>query len=316
MSAIGIDIGGTTTRVGLVDAAGRVARVQRFDTPRAFDALLDKLSARIQSLREASGLDGSVTGIGVAVAGLVDRLGGVVLRSVNLPFLEHVPLVENLSVRTGVRVCLVSDADAATWGEYRACAPPPLRFVHLRLGTGVGCGIVFHDTLLPTGQPRTTHWHVLVVDRGRSAPRCACGLRGCLETIASGPAIQERAAALELPDDLGALQLAVARGETGARDLVSQTARAMTIAISNLKSEISELDLVLGSPPPKDFTFCLGGGVIRVLPCLFEEVSAQWAVHPDATGVSLRLARLGDDAGLIGASRLAEHHLPSAPLNP
>jgi len=311
VATIGIDIGGTTTRVGLVDETGRLLAVQRLETPRSGDALLHKLSVWITSIGDSAGAQ-PVAGIGLAVAGLVDPSRELVTRSVNLPFLVDYPLVEELARRANCKISIHTDANAATWGEYCASLPPsqgatrksfpPLpegieggyTFVHLRLGTGIACGIVADGRLQPTDQPRTTHWNVLVVEHGPTAIACPCGLRGCLETIASGMAIQQRATALGLPDRLASLQAAWARGETGARDFIDEIARAVVGAISSLRSEISNLNSV-----------CLGGGVLSALPCLFEATSTQWAQHPDAGSASLYLARLGDNAGVIGAAMLA-----------
>ncbi len=310
MATIGIDIGGTTTRAGLVDQTGRLLIAQRLPTPRSADAFFDKLCARIASLRESEAAHGpGVSALGVALPGLIDSDRGRLVRSVNLPFLEGNPVRHELAARTGLPVMLTTDADAATWGEYSARSPRAARFVHLRLGTGVACGVVLDGKLQPTGQPRATHWNVLVVDRGPSAIACPCGLRGCLETIASGPAIEQRAMSLGLTPSaftgegrgegrrsrtLRDLQEAFVQRDTGARALIDEITRGVITAISNLRSQISNLESV-----------CLGGGVLSALPCLFEATSTQWAQHPDAGSASLYLARLGDNAGVIGAAMLA-----------
>jgi len=295
MFTIGIDVGGTQIRVAAVDPDGRILSPRRAPTPPSGDELFDWIALEIQRIRSESEC-GPASAVGLALPGIVDRERGLLVRSVNLPFLESRPIREELANRIGLPVSLMSDADAATWGEYLACTPEPGAFVHLRLGTGVACGIVVDDRLQSTGIDRRTHWEVLVVDDGPEAAPCPCGLRGCLETIASGPALESRAARMGFAHGLDGLQQAWERNEPGARTIIDSVANATASAICNLKSQILNGAVVY-----------LGGGVITALPCLVEQTAIRLRSRDDAFTrcITVHPSRLGDDAGVIGAAMLA-----------
>ena len=288
---LGVDVGGTTTRVGLVSPGGEVLWADRFPTPRAAAGLLDRITDRVSSLQPSNGL---TAGLGVALPGLVDRARGVLVRSVNLPFLEEFPIVEELARRTLLRAVLLTDAEAATWGEFWACDPPTGQFIHLRFGTGIACGVVLRGELQPADEVRRTHLPALVVDDRADAPVCPCGLRGCLELYAGGSAI--------------------------ARHPIEESAGWIVRGIGNL---VGHLPL---DPPPhgrgsegrvapaprsdvdaEPVVVCLGGGVLASAPDLFPRVCKRWAERTSAVrwNAELRLARLGDDAGVTGAAMLA-----------
>jgi glucokinase len=304
MFTIGIDVGGTSIRVAAIDSVGRVLSSRRAPTPRSFDDFCEWIVRAVHHIREDTA-NGTVIGVGLALPGVVDAELGVVKRCVNLPFLEGRLLRDELSKNTGLAVRLMTDADAATWGEYSTCAPRPRAFVHLRLGTGVACGIVVDDRLQPTDPDRKTHWKALVVDDRPEAIACPCGLRGCLETIASGPALERQTARMGLANGLVELQQAWERNEPTARDIVDGTSRAIADAICNLKSQI-----------PNGAVVCLGGGVITALPCLLEETAKHLRSFDDdyTRRVALHQSRLGDDAGVIGAAMLAREARSESPL--
>jgi len=296
MFSIGIDVGGTQIRAAAIDPGGRILSTRRTPTPRCVDDFCEWIVYAVQHIHEDTA-NGTVIAVGLALPGVVDVDRGVVKRCVNLPFLEGRLLRDEIANLTGLAVTLMTDADAAAWGEYSTCTPRPRAFVHLRLGTGVACGIVVDDRLQPTDPDRTTHWKVLVVDVHTDAIACPCGLRGCLETIASGPAIEKRALSLGLPGGMAGLQRAWGTNDQSvARTLIDNVAKAIATAVSNFKSQISN-----------DLVVCLGGGVITALPSLLERIGIR--LHLDEDDFTWRAivhpSRLGDDAGVIGAARLA-----------
>jgi len=310
MFTIGIDVGGTQIRVAAVDPDGRILSPRRAPTPRSGDELLDWIALALRRIRSESEC-GPASAVGLALPGIVDRERGRLVRSVNLPFLESRPIREELANRIGLSISLMTDADAATWGEYSACTPRPGAFVHLRLGTGVACGIVVDGRLQSTGIVRRTHWEVLVVDDGPEAAPCPCGLRGCLETIASGPALERQAATMAYEDGLAGLQSAWGRCEPAARVIVDRVADALVSGICNLKSQIQDCLLPSGrgseGTDPLRVLVCLGGGVITALPCLVHQTAIRLRSRDDdfTRRVTVHPSRLGDDAGVIGAAMLA-----------
>ena len=298
--AIGIDVGGTWTRVGAVDATGRVLALRRVPTPsgEAARGLISQLARIVVEVCDEANVRGhGRAAIGLAVPGVVGRENGVVLRSVNLPALEDPRFVSEFANRTGMHPTLVTDADAATWGEYTCRTPRSDRFIHLRLGTGIACGVVVDGTLQPIATDRKTHWEALVVDKSAEAAPCPCGLRGCLETIASWSALARAAEAASLSDGIAGLRRTHSDGDDRAIRVIRHAAAAIALALENLCERF------------RPETISMGGGVVDALPALVDEVAACRRDRPSAGDASaapkIETARLGDSAGVIGAAMLA-----------
>jgi len=339
---VGIDIGATWTRVGVVTGM-RVERVHRCRTaelsrhapfafvggraaatqqepfastgfpplarqaphpPSTAEEFASGLAERVRNLLAegasaspaTSGHDGqTLTAVGVAVPGTIDRASGVVMRAVNLPFLDGFPLADRIAQSLGCPVTLLTDAEATTWGEYMSLDPRPARFVHLRLGTGVACGILIDGAFVPLDEPRATHAPTLIVDRSESARPCACGLRGCLETIASGPALLRLAGFDDPLSDLAMLRQRWLQGDRAARVAIDEAAAAIGVALTALHGRF------------RFEAVSIGGGVIAHLPELV--APAREAVSPTVGGQRVRTARLGDNAGIVGAAHAAENSI-------
>ena len=290
--AVGIDIGGTTSRAALVDQQGNILDLARRPTPAGFDELTGWIRAMYVAL--SAGRLAPVP-LGLALPGVVDRAKGMLVRSVNLAWLERQPLVATLERDAGIRPHLTSDAEAATWAEYVQCDDSFDSFVHLRLGTGVACGVVIHGTLLPTDPARRDHWPVLIVDQSANAPQCPCGLRGCLELYASGKSLTAKARALGF-QELADLQSALEAGDPRADAVIEDAARAVNTAIGNLAARFAVETVVMG------------GGVLTALPSLFNLVRDAYERENPEGSVAVQASRLGDDAGIIGAASLALLH--------
>ena len=322
--AIGIDVGGTQARFARVEN-GRVAgdvwlgMTQTCRSPREFLFLVTQGLRPFNHVATANPRQVALPDhpIGLALPGLVDQQRGCLTRSVNLPFLENFPIRAELAKLTDCAVHLMTDAAAATWGEYQALPSRPPTFAHLRLGTGIALGIVRDGALVDLDTGRARHLDVLVVERGADALECRCGLCGCLETIASGRAVTEQWSACggadgldelrtafgnkpipelaRLPDLITAggvseLRAAFLRGDSLAMGIVERARHGMGQALRNIARQFG---VTHGS---------LGGGVVQRFPELAE------LVFTDARAQGTMVvegARLRDDAGVIGAARLA-----------
>lgn len=291
----GVDVGGTHSRLAVVDDTGRIIHSVRTTTPRDADgaALCDWIVASLVEMSERCGsLDPHFVDhpLGVAVPGMLDSTRRRVVRSVNLPFLQVGVLAERIERAACRSVALTTDAEACAFGEYHADANRPTAFAHLRLGTGVACGLVIAGR--PVLPPRTGDGHVdvLVVQHGEDAPECACGRRGCLESVAGGRALERAGPS----GTLASLEQAASLGDEASRAVVDRAARGIRTAIQQLGEQLA-IDVVV-----------LGGGVFDHLPLLAKTVSRREALPGESRHMPrVRWAQLGDLAGVIGAARLA-----------
>lgn len=305
--AIGIDIGGTNTRVGLIDAAGGVVDVRRGPTlPGAGGAeLIQWIAAAINELAAVHPA-ATPTAVGVAVPGLLDEARASILRAVNLPFLENVPLRDELAARTGRPIALDTDVAAAAWAEYTVAPHQPRRMVFLVIGTGIGAAVLLDGRLVRHTDSGAGHIGQLIVDSSPDAPRGRCGTAGCLEACAAGPALERAAEAVGLPPSLAELQARCQNGDTAATAVVNTTARFLAIGLVNLVHLYAADEIVIG------------GGAAGALPELIRRAGA----HVRDLGgdlvprdLVLRAATLGDDAGIIGAALLASQHTEGGVLS-
>lgn len=298
--AVGVDVGGTFTRVAVVDSTGRIVAHQRtrtteHDRP---DALVAWIARSIKRVLKESGFPGGpASPIGLALPGRIDHDRGILLQVLNLPDLQGCPIRDELASASNSKVVLVTDAEAATWAEYANWSPPVDRFVHLRLGTGVACAVVVDGELVRFDTQRRGHLDVLVVDESSSALDCRCGRRGCLETIASGHAIEERDRRMGL-DDLAELQRIEDRNTHAERLLIQEVAGAVARATVNLVDRY------------QPNVVAIGGGLLKRLPGLVEDAAATWKSTSESETnkqpfCPIERARLGDQAGAIGAAMLA-----------
>ncbi len=301
--SIGVDVGGTFTRVGVVNGQGALLQIVRIPTPLDHNgaALTGEIARTVASLRLRAGARADAGGpicMGLALPGLVDRIGGTLARSVNLSFLESRPIVAELTNALALPVYIMTDAEAATWGEYTACNPRPRGFVHLRLGTGIALGVVQRGVLVDTAQPtRRGHLEVLITDHTKAAQPCPCGNRGCLETIASGPALVDQSKGAGLGNTLTDLHRAWVDGDPRAERIGDAALAALGVALCQV---------ALTYAPE---VICIGGGVVDALPRILDcdWVGAIVERHHESQPHAPKVvsARLGDHAGVIGAAMLA-----------
>ena len=190
---IGVDFGGTNIKAGVVDVgAGRILHQDSVPTL-ARDgeaAVMERIAALVNRLAVESGIDcTSLASIGIGVPGVVDLEKGQTIFLPNLPGTwRNIPLAQVIGDRTGMRVGILNDARAITYGEWRFGAGMGARSMAcFAIGTGVGGGLIIDRQLhLGLGGTAGELGHQTIDPNG---PRCGCGNRGCLEAFASGPAI-------------------------------------------------------------------------------------------------------------------------------
>lgn len=306
---VGIDIGGTNIKFGIVDDKGRILRQKRVptDPKRGCEVILAAIVREISSLlREAALRAQDLTSIGIGVPGTADSKHGVVVYAPNL-FWRNVPIVPAIRPVFGVPISIAQDTRAAAWAEYRVGSARGLRGVAaVTLGTGIGCGMVidgrvFHGALNTAGE----FGHQIVELDGEP---CNCGRHGCLEAHAGGLAIV-RTAEKEIPrlhelldgkreiDVADVYRLAEA-GNGPARRLTDRVVRYIGVGLVNL-IDLTGVERI-----------CLSGGISNapadlLLDPLIAFVRSR-AYEMAAKQVRICPSRLGEDAPLIGAALL--HH--------
>lgn len=317
-AVIGVDVGGTGVRAVAVRAdgsrAGKARRVALKTRARA-EVLGRVVDVVTQTVQEAP--DG-VRAVGVGLPAFLALPEGEVRLAPNLPELNGWPAADELSRAIGRPTFVENDANAAAYGESWQGAGKGLDpMVFLGLGTGVGGGIVLGGEVLHGRAGMAGELgHLTVFPDG--AP-CGCGARGCLEAYASGTGIvrafSEDTAAL--PDaafeslygkrakvTAKALADLAAGGDAAAFRVFARAGTALGIAVAQLAHVFNPAGVVLGGR--------LAAGAWDLLwPTLWEEVSAR---TPKALreGLAILPARLGTDAGAVGAAGLAWRRVGTA----
>lgn len=301
---VGVDLGGTLIRAAVATGPGTHGTPVRHPTPA--DGAVTVLHAVAASVLEATG-GVAPAGVAVGVPGPVDPRSGLVYAAPNLHGWEGVEAGRLLAERLGCPVAIQNDANLAAFAEWTAGAGQGTRdFVFLTVSTGVGGGLVL-DGELYTGAAGTAG-ELGHVPAHVDGPPCGQGHPGCLEGIASGTAIAERArAALAAgePSRLAAacgsldardVQTAAEAGDALARRLFDEAGRALGRAIGGILNVLS----------PE--VVAIGGGMLGAGDLLFTPLQA--AIAEIAFEVPLRRCRivpaaLGTDAGLVGATAWA-----------
>lgn len=297
MRLVGIDLGGTAIKAGVVDENGTI--LERRSVPTGLADGGDAVIERMAKLARELGAESSV---GIGSPGLIDHAAGRVLECPNLKVLENVPLRDEVAKKLGFesrRVFLENDANAAAVGEGWLGAGRTQRDMLLvTLGTGVGGGLILAGELYAgAGGMAGEIGHVCIDPDG---PWCGCGRRGCVEQYASATAARRRARDQGLPaDSPGDLEqlAAIARSRAGAeRDLCAAIGRDLGRGLAVV---VTLLDLRC---------FVIGGGFGAALDVLLPGVRAGIAERTYGqriASVQVLPAELGADAGWIGAARLA-----------
>lgn len=314
---IGVDIGGTGIKAGLVDDQMRIVRRAGIATrsSRSAEEVIASTGQMIQKLISDAGLSLSeVTPIGLGCPGTVDTATGNILFSNNLGW-HNVPLVDLLKKQLGTdRILVDNDANCAALGEVAAGAAKGCSScILLTLGTGVGGGIII-DKKIYAGfnHAGAELGHMVIVSGGEL---CTCGRRGCLESYASATALMRMGMeyAGKYPKSKlaeAAAKKAAAGSRLGGQDIFAAAAQgdeAASKAVSEYVFYLGEgiTNLVNIFQPEK---VLLGGGVSAAGEQLLEPLRRQVARDVFCKEVPLpeiAVATLGNDAGIIGAACLS-----------
>lgn len=316
---LGIDLGGTSIKSGVVDDSGRPqsSASRPTEAERGPEIGLKNLVDAANLAVKSSGLSwDAIHAVGLGSPGTMDIKGGMLLDPPNLPGWVNWPIREKLAEALAKPTILQNDANAAAYGEFWAGAGRDVEsLVLFTLGTGIGCGIVDHGRII---EGRHSHGaecgHMIIqMENGR---QCSCGRFGHLEAYASATSLVKRAVeALDLGEESVLRDLAKARilsartideaadaGDHLARRLMHETARYLAIGATNLMHSVDP-DMIL-----------FGGGMIASGKELLEQIRAhvrQVAFPVPASKTVIAYASLGSDAGFIGAAGCARMAFPN-----
>jgi glucokinase len=307
---IGVDVGGTTVAAGVVDEQGSVLETAQRDTPSDDPRKTEGVIADV--IRELAASH-DVEAVGVGAAGFVDAQRSTVLFAPNLAWRDE-PLRAAIEERCGLPVVIENDANAAAWAEARfGAGRGEDHVVILTIGTGIGGGIVLEGRLLRGRFGVAAEiGHINIVPHGR---RCGCGLEGCWEQYASGRALVQEAQELAKASPAMArdmLRLADDEPEAITGPMVTQAAqqgdvaalRAFDVVGTWLGRGMAQLAAVLDPG-----LFVLGGGVSASGEVLRAPAWQALLQYLTARGhrphAELRVAKLGPEAGIVGAGDLA-----------
>ena len=296
--AIGIDLGGTNLRVALVSEDGEIVR--KIKKPSS-EPVLDVILSAIDEIKQPD-----IAGIGLGVAGLIDRKRGRVFTSPNLHAIEGIDLVRQIQQRFALPVMIENDANVAALGEKTAGAGKGFdNFVLLTLGTGIGGGIIHKGKLLDVSA-EIGHMSI-----NADAEKCPCGNIGCLETYASARAMIAKAViALEkenesllkecckgsiykiTPEDI---YKAALEGDALSREILKDAGRFLGVGIANIINIMSPEAIILT------------GGLVGAWNIYVQEAikeASRRAFKELFDAVKIIPSSLGDDAGIVGAASL------------
>jgi glucokinase len=307
---IGVDVGGTKVAAGVVDVDGTILAQARRPTPSTSPPDVEKTIADLV-LELGAGHD--IEAVGIGAAGFIDADRATVLFAPNLAW-RNEPLRDEVAKLVGLPVVVENDANAAAWGEYRfGAGQGEDNMLCVTVGTGIGGGIVM-DGRLYRGRfgIGAEFGHLQVVPDGR---RCGCGQRGCWEQYCSGRALLHEAREIaDVQKGYGKrlLELGDGRPEGIEAPEVTTAAREGDPAALACFEEVGTwlgqglADLASSFDPA---VFVIGGGVADAGELLLAPARRVYAERLTGTAyrphAEIRIAALGNLAGLIGAADLA-----------
>lgn len=307
-TAIGVDLGGSHVTAGVVTDSGKIREQHELDiADRSFDNVVASIAEVVERALADAGKD--VAGIGIGSPGNIEPKSGEVIFSPNFGW-ENVPLGKTLRSHFKKQQLFIgNDARCATLGEYTfGIGKGTKNFALLTLGTGIGGGIVGNGHLIlgnRFGAGEVGHHQIRPTD----GFVCGCGKIGCFEAQASGTGLLRHAIALASSFPRSAL-LDVPRDKLGSKKIRKAAQAGDGHALAAWRNFCS--DLALGLSNIIAFTnpelIALGGGVSTagnfMLECIRARVDELTTMVPKGT-TRIEIAKLGNDAGQVGAATMA-----------
>ena len=303
----GVDLGGTTVKLGLFRADGEV--LDKWEIPTRTEnngeKILPDIAESILEKAAQKNLDkADIIGVGIGVPGPVDG-NGVVYKAVNLGW-GVFNISETLSQLCGLPAYAGNDANVAALGEvWQGGGKGYKNIIMITLGTGVGGGVILGGKILTGSKGAAGEIGHITVNYDEE-DTCGCGKRGCLEQFASATGIVKEAKRLlitsDKPSKLRDLQYLSAKaifdcakeGDELANDLVEQLGKYLGLAASHIAAVVDPDAFVIGGGVSK------AGEMLTTLIKKYYEQNVMFALQ----NKEFRLAELGNDAGIYGCAKM------------
>jgi glucokinase len=314
---VGVDLGGTKILAGVVSADNQILGRGKRNTPakEGGPAILQAMSECVTEALQTAGVPREkVSAAGIGSPGPLDVRAGVILFSANLN-VKNYPIGPELSAFLDRPVLVQNDVRVGGYGEFRLGAGRGYRnLISAFVGTGIGGCVILNGEILTGSTENAGELGHMIVKAG--GPRCGCGAKGCMESLASKTAIQRRitkAVRRGIPTPLGD-RMARKGGRLKSGDLAEAVAARDAVALKAVQRAAHYLGLGLGGLVnvfgPE--VVIIGGGVVNALGDSWIELvrtsaRSQILTDPDGT-IKIVRAALGDDAGILGAALLAREH--------
>lgn len=310
---IGIDLGGTTAKIGIIDQAGNIESNWSVDTDISDEGIHivpNIIQSLLENLKKNHLTAENILGIGMGTPGSVNRKDGTVIGAYNLNWKTLQPIRKQIETAIGVPFYLDNDANVAALGEQWVGAgnsEPDVSFI--TLGTGVGSGLIVDGQLIHGAIDSAGEiGHVTVEPNGYE---CTCGKRGCLEQYASATGVVRLAHDMSKSTDFESelLEVIKANNNIDSKLIFDQAKRGDKFADKVVDRFSFYLGLALANAANllNPSTIVLGGGVSKAGDFLVDKVSkvVEEYTFPTIRKVTkIKLAELGNDAGMIGAASL------------
>ncbi len=306
---VGVDVGGTSIRAGVVDSRGAIIDTAEAPTPASEEALEAALHRAVTELRGRH----EIAAVGLAVAGFVTPDTSTVLFAPHLPW-RCAPVAQRMAESLALPVVLEHDANAAAWAEHRFGAASSGRVVLLvAIGTGIGAALLIDGQLFRGAHGVAPELgHLRVVPGGRA---CPCGKHGCWERYCSGTGLAATALEMLAADParspILAREVSAEPGSLTGRRVMSAARdgdRLAMAALNELAGWLGEGLAVAGDVFDPDL-IVVGGGVGVSAALFLDSAREHYTTRLTGAGhrplARIRAAQLGETAGLVGAAELA-----------
>lgn len=313
--AVGLDLGGTKLLTGVVDANQKVLHESREKTTGASEQ--EVLDTIVEEIEEARKVRPDVVAAGLGIPCTIDRERGVAINAVNLEITD-VPIRDIVAERTGLPIFVDNDANVAALAEHRfGAAKGSTNAVMLTIGTGIGGGVIIDGELYRGSIGAASEPGHMVIDLNGPPCQGTCPNHGCLEALASGTALAREGTAAAGSHPESALGLALARegsvagetvtkaaidGDEVARNVLRLVGMRLGVGLSSLANIFNPDVLVIG------------GGVIAAADLLLGPAREELRERalPPMNETPVLEAKMGPDAGMIGAAEMALEEVGAA----